>query len=389
MKRTYVQRGKRQRAESGFSLVELLVALAVFLILSLGAVTLVKQHVPLASTVQNQVSLNIALSNVIAQIQSDAVNAGAGYYQQLNNSDNPLGMTVVNCGDPDNGCTNAAGNDILNILAMDPNTPAVPATDSSGNTVVNTGLNPPTGCSQSNSSNIFLLPNPTTITPAALAALYNTGDYIFLLNANAQGGNTFTTTQLTGPGKVSTTNPNVVQLPIRPTDVNGISLSFGPGSADPLYITKDQGNNRLANTFCYSNPNSMVMRILPSAMVTYSADGNGNLLRNGVVLSPNIVSFKVGAWAATTGSSQDQSSYLFNAPNRPPSGGCVPAPGNDCGYANDWPLIRSVLVTVVGKTNSNPTNPFRNSFDGGPYQVQAATTILNPRNLSMRDNVTQ
>lgn len=378
--------------ESGFSLVELLVALGVFLVLSLGAVTLVKQHVPLASIVQNQVSLNIALSNVIAQIQSDGVNAGAGYFQQLNNSDNPLGLTVINCGDPNNGCSNAAGNDILNILAMDPNTPAVPATDSAGNTTVDLTKNPPMGCSQSNSNtnNVFLLPNPTsTITPAALAALYNTGDYIFLLNANAQGVNTFTTTQLTGPGKVSTTNPNVVVLPIKATDANGVSLTFGPGSADPLYITKDQGNNRLANTFCYSNPNSMVMRILPSAMVTYSVDGNGNLLRNGVVLSSNIVSFKVGAWAATTGSNQDQSSYLFNAPNNPPSGGCQPVPGNDCGYNNDWPLIRSVLVTVVGRTNPNPANPFRNSFDGGAYQVQAATTILNPRNLSMRDNVTQ
>lgn len=390
IKKTGVQYGKRRTTSAlGFSLIELLVALGIFVTMSLGAMSLVKQHVPLAATVQNQVGLNIALSNVIAQIQSDGVNAGSGFEQQLANNDFPLGMTIINCGDVQNGCNNAAGNDTLNIIAMDLNTPAAPITDMAGN-LTNPNNVSSQSCSFSTNTTIYitippqLLISSSPVTPAAWAAHYNTGDYILLVDEN-NSGNQLTTTQLTGPAQVVSTTPAVISLQIKPTTAAGVSQTTGPGSADPFFITSDKNSARLTSVFCGTN-NALAMRISPTGMVTYSVDANNNLLRNGVVLAPNIVSFKIGAWAFNTGSSADQSSYLFNAPNTPPSSGCLPQPGNDCGYENDWPLIRSVLIAVVGRTQSNPTNPFRNSFDGGPYQVQAATTILNPRSLSMNDN---
>jgi prepilin-type N-terminal cleavage/methylation domain-containing protein len=373
--------GTRTKPPAGFSLIELLIALAIFLIISMGAVTLVQQHVPLATTVQNQVNLNIALGNVIAQMQSDAINAGSGYYQQLNNTDNPIGVTVLNCGNVTTGCTGTSGSDTLNLIAIDPNTPAAPATDSSGH---QTGT-PPVSCSVTNSSDVYLYP-PTGTTAAALAADYHSGDYILLLSLNTSG-NQFTTTKVTG---TPTVVGSVVQLPITATLSTGVATAFGAGTGDPFYITADLNTARLTDTFCYGSPNSssLVLRILPSSMITYTVSG-GNLTRNGVVLASNIVSFKVGVWAINTGSSADQSSYLFNAPSSPPSSGCVPTASTNCGFLNDWPLIRSIMITVIGKTPPNPTNHFRNTFDGGAYQVQAATTILNPRNLSMRDNVTQ
>jgi len=388
MKKTYKQLNKAASGQpaAGFSLIELLIALAIFLIISLGAVTLVQQHVPLATTVQNQVSLNIALGNVIAQLQSDAINAGSGYYQQLNQSDYPIAATVLNCGTySPPGCTSAGGNDTLNLIAMDPNTPATPATDSSGN---KTGT-PPVSCSVTTNSSIYLYPQSPT-SAATLAADYHSGDYILLLSL-ASSGNQFTTTQLTAAPTVS---GSVVKLPITPTSATqpGFATAMGPGTADPFYITADQNTSRLTGTFCFgpdpTSVSSLVMRILPSSMITYTVSG-GNLTRNGVVLAPNIVAFKVGVWAINTASTEDQSSYLFNAPQLPPSSGCVPNATNNCGFQNDWPLIRSIMVTVIGKTTPNPANRFRNTFDGGAYQVQAATTILNPRNMSMRDNVPQ
>jgi hypothetical protein len=33
--------------------------------------------------------------------------------------------------------------------------------------------------------------------------------------------------------------------------------------------------------------------------------------------------------------------------------------------------------------NSDPSNNFRNKLDGGPYQVQKISVVINPRNLSM------
>jgi hypothetical protein len=347
--------------------------MAIFLIISLGAVTLVQQHVPLATTVQNQVNLNMALGNVIAQMQSDAINAGSGYYQQLNQSDYPIAATVLNCGNYSTGCTSAGGNDTLNLIAMDPNTPAAPATNSAGSQTS-------TGCSVTTNSDVYLYPeSPTTAT--ALAADYHSGDYILLLSLGSSG-NQFTTTQLTAAPTVS---GSVVTLPITATNSSGIATAMGPGTADPLYITADQSNGRLTDTFCYgSNPgslSSLVMRILPSSMITYTVSGT-NLTRNGVVLAQNIVAFKVGVWAINTGSTADQSSYLFNAPTQNPSQGCVPSATNNCGFNNDWPLIRSIMITVIGQTPSTPSNIF-----GG--QLQAATTILNPRNMGMRDNTPQ
>jgi hypothetical protein len=47
-----------------------------------------------------------------------------------------------------------------------------------------------------------------------------------------------------------------------------------------------------------------------------------------------------------------------------------------------------VRVSLIGRTNPNPdpTYTFRNTFDGGPYQVVDANVVINPRNITMNSH---
>ena len=71
-----------------------------------------------------------------------------------------------------------------------------------------------------------------------------------------------------------------------------------------------------------------------------------------------LVSFKVGAALANDPSGN----YYYNASDPPPT-------INNGGYGNDFTLVRSIRVTMMARTPPNGTLPYRNRFDGGPYQV--------------------
>jgi hypothetical protein len=53
-------------------------------------------------------------------------------------------------------------------------------------------------------------------------------------------------------------------------------------------------------------------------------------------------------------------------------------------------LIRSVRTSLIGRTTPNYSSQYtyRNTFDGGPYQVQGTAIVVNPRNMSMNDDQT-
>ena len=55
-------------------------------------------------------------------------------------------------------------------------------------------------------------------------------------------------------------------------------------------------------------------------------------------------------------------------------------------HPNEFNLIRSVRVSIIGRTQPNPTNPYRNPFDSGPYQIRGNSIIVNPRNLTMNND---
>jgi prepilin-type N-terminal cleavage/methylation domain-containing protein len=341
----------RSASSAGFSLVELMVAMAIFLVVGGAAVELAKKHVPLFTAQQSQTGLNLAMRNGVAQMQIDVVNAGTGYYQGVNIPSWPIGITVINSA-PGTGCFDAATNtytstcfDTLNVIAMDQNTPPSNPSDIASN------------CVSTTSSTLFVTPVGTT-TLSQLAADFHTGDQILLVKSD---GSQMTTTILTSDGLVS---GGKVKLEHNPTGADGTNTI----ALDPLALSNSADSNKLGTQFCNTD---WVLKIAP---ITYSVDASDptdpKLVRtqNGQpsVIAEQIVGFKVGAsvWNGTT-----DNTYSFDAAS----------------YNHDWSLIRAVRVSMIGRTPTDMGSSFRNSFDGGPYKIQSISVVINPRNLSMND----
>jgi prepilin-type N-terminal cleavage/methylation domain-containing protein len=339
------------RAAAGFSLVELMVAMAVFLIIGGAAVSLVKRHVPIFTSQQNQTGMNIAMRNAVAQMQIDVVNAGTGYYQGVNIPAWPIGITVINS-TPGTGCYDATTRsygptcfDRLNVISVDQSTPPSNPQDSG------------TTCVSTNASTLFVTPIGTT-TVNQLAADFHTGDQILLIKSD---GSRMTTTILTKDGLVS---GGKVMLQHNPTADDGTNTTVD----DPLALSNDKDNNKLGINFCTTD---WVLKLAP---ITYWVDAsdstNPKLTRRqggiDTVISEQTIGFKVGAsiWNDTT-----DNPYSFDA----------------SAYQYDWQRVRSVRISLIGRTTADESNTFHNSFDGGPYRIESISVVINPRNLSMND----
>ena len=79
---------------AGFTLVELLLAMAIFGVISGAAFGLMSQNQPLFNQQQIQAALNISTRNAVAQIQTDIVNGGSGYYNTVNVPGWPVGVVI-------------------------------------------------------------------------------------------------------------------------------------------------------------------------------------------------------------------------------------------------------------------------------------------------------
>ena len=93
-----------------------------------------------------------------------------------------------------------------------------------------------------------------------------------------------------------------------------------------------------------------------------------------------MIGFKVGAalWNSATGTDTDYyyDSSKYTVDNNP---------GDD---QYDWALVRSVRVCLIGRTTpgaGGSLKQYSNPFDLGPYEIEALSTTVNPRNLSMTD----
>jgi len=354
----------------GFSLLELLVATALFLVISGAALSLYSSHLPLFSEQQNQAGLNIAMRNTVSQLQLDVANAGSGYYQGINIPDFPISLTIQNnlattstpCNTPSTFTYGANCFDQLNVIMVDANTKPAHV-DQSGTT-----------CSSMTATTLFANPVPPT-TPAQQAALYHAGDQILVV---ASDGSKMTSVVLSKDGKVA---GGKVQL-----DHNATALD-GTGG-DPAYITNNP-NNKLGAKFCATD---WVVKILPiSYKVDTSNASDPKLIReqpsgstNDVVLAEQMIGFKVGAilWnncTTTSCTSDDQSTYNYDA-NSYQSGSTAQ------GY--NYSLVQSIQVELIGRTIPNfaPTYVFRNGFDNGPYQIESASVVINPRNITMNNH---
>ncbi len=340
----------RSRQSSGFTLLELMVSLAVFLVIGAAGISLLTTHVTLSSSEQNQVGLNIALRNASTQMQVDVVNAGTGFYQGVNIPAWPIGITIVN--NPTNtNCYTAATKtygptcfDTLNVISTDNSVPPSHPQDIGSN------------CVSTTSSSLFV--TPADATPLnTLAGDFHNGDQILVVKSD---GSQMTSVVLTSDGQVS---GGKVKLAHNPTGADGTST-------DPLAIANSADNNKLGTQFCTSDWVLKISAITYSVDATNPADPKLTRTQGGTsnVLAEQIIGFKVGA---SIWNGNNDNPYSFDAST----------------YNHDWSLIRSVRVSIIGRGNyiQDVNNKFTNTFDQGKYKVQGISVIISPRNMSMND----
>jgi prepilin-type N-terminal cleavage/methylation domain-containing protein len=344
------------RRKRGFSLLELTVAMAMFLIVGAAAVSLIRRHQPLFGAQQGQVQLNLGLRNAVAQIQNDVENAGTGFFQGVDLPSFPIGIVITNnsagttsCYDPATHTYGPTCFDSFKLITIDQSTP--PAHP----------LNNPASSCQSETSSILPIVAADGTSNSTLAGDFNAGDTVLIISSD---GSTMVDTGITKSG-VNGGSGGWVDLQHNPT---GASLT------DPLGINADLGsstNNKLLHKFCND---AWVLRV---ATTSYSVDAsdptNPKLIRStpgrADVVAEQIIGFKVGAYNDLTGSYSYVSSN--QATDTPP------------GYNNDWTQIRSVRISVIGRSNPVGDPTFQNKFDQGNYYVESAAVVINPRNLSM------
>jgi prepilin-type N-terminal cleavage/methylation domain-containing protein len=374
------------RRDKGFSLLELMVAVAIFILASASSLMLFSRLDTTANQQQGMVGLNIGIRNAVGQLQLDLANAGTGYYVGYNIPSWPVGVTVIN-NVPAAGtsCYNATTNsytancfDQINILAVANSTtyPPINATDS-------TGANGTSNCSNT-SKGVAYGQAATGLTLAATAAKYVSGAQLLFLTSTGQSLTAVVLTQ------APTVVGSAVKFTFNATNTDGTNTGANWKTNDPLDITACDGNtcptpNNFGDQFCGGD------WILQLAPITYQVstanqrDPQLQRVQGGTttVVMDQILGFKVGVtiWNSVTDSLPTQYNYnaaQYNANNTSP-------PPYDSAYL--FSRVRSVRVSLIARTqpSTDPSFTFRNPFDGGPYVVQGASVVVNPRNLSMND----
>jgi Tfp pilus assembly protein PilW len=354
------QRAFKAVRMAGFTLLELMLAMALFFVVCGAIFLLFRQAMPTYANQQNLAGLNISVQNAVAQLQQDLVNAGTGYYSGSNIPSWPVGVSVINQSDTTSCVTgspwtySAGCFDTLNIITTDPNTPP---------------QHPPTINTHSATSMVI---TPTGVSAATLAGDFAVGDELLLVSSS---GLTMTTIKLSGISHTATT----VTLTFASTNSDGTNSTTN----DPLGITThsttvDNGAAVFGVSFGSSD---WLLRLQP---ITYSVDtstpSNPKLDRtqSGTtnVLAQQIIGFRIGASLWNDAHNTDTQTYNYQA--------------STYGTGYDFTIVRAIRVSMIGRTTpaSGDTGVYnyQNNFDGGPYQVIGAAVVVNPRNLSMTDN---
>jgi prepilin-type N-terminal cleavage/methylation domain-containing protein len=382
----------------GFSLLELVVAMAVFLLVSAAALVLFSRQQTNANSQPGLAGLNVGIRNATAQLQLDLANAGSGNYSGYNVPTWPIGVTIVN-NVPTSSCYNSTTNsygtncfDQLNILvaANAASYPPINATDSTG------GTSETTNCSYTNQGVAYgqaAIVNGTVQSLTTTASYYNAGDQLLFLNST---GTQITTGVLTQAPTVY--NSKAVKFTFNPTNSDGSNNLAN----DPLDITACGGTTcptaldppasplpvlatYLGDQYCGSD---WIIKLAPITYQVNASNANDPQLtrtKGGTttVVMDQVIGFKIGAalWNCITDTVTPQYYYdasKYDVNNNSP-------PPYDAAYL--FAFVRSLRVSLIARTtpSSDPSFTFTNAFDGGRYLVQGASVVVNPRNLSMRD----
>jgi prepilin-type N-terminal cleavage/methylation domain-containing protein len=409
----------RQR---GTTLIELMVALAVFLVVGGAAFSLFNKQQIATNTLQGQVGLSLSLRNAASQLQLDLANAGNGYFQGINMPTWPVGVTIMNnwvnygtsCYSSTGGYTSSCF-DQVNIITADPVLfPALHPTDSLGSASPSCpSLNTNAGSPGSQTTVYAAVPIPGNAASAtAAAAEFTAGDQLLFLSST---GKSMTTARLAANGTTTASN-KAVALAIYQTQPDGSNImpaNSGDPTGDPLDITAcDRSSVTVAagvtspacppvssSSFNFATQYCSADWIIKLSPIQYKAAANSDpnnpwqlvRVQNGVtsVVMDQIIGFKVGAatWDSYLTSGYQSPYYNYQA-----STYCIGSTAVNCsggvaaGY--QFSLIRSVRASIIARTtpNNSAQYTYRNTFDGGPYQVQGTAVVVNPRNLSMSDD---
>jgi len=365
MKNITQNRTRSTRRNAGFSLLELMLAIALFLVVGGAVLLLFVQAMPTYNSQQNLAGLSISLQNAVSQLQQDVVNAGTGYYSGSNIPSWPVGVAIINqsdttaCASGSNYSYTAGCYDTLNIIMPDPNTPAEHLGTSGGTINTNTS-----------SSFVLYTPGFTAAQLTALAADYKSGDELLLVSSS---GLLMTTITLTSAGSVS---GGAVTLNYNETSSTGTNTT----TTDPLGITThsttvDNGSAVFGVTYGNSDWIFRLQPITYSVSLTTASNPTLQRTQSGTAnnIAQEIIGFRIGAALWNDAHNTDTQTYNYQA--------------SSYGTGYDFTIVRSLRVSIIGRTTPGSYGVYSpNSFDGGPYQVLGAAVVINPRNLSMADN---
>lgn len=405
---------RHARSNAGFSLVELLVAMLVFLIVAGAAFSLFNQHAALAARQQSLSGVNIGLRNGLAQLQMDLSGAGQNLLSGVVGAQ-PFNMGILIQNNPSTtapACSadktswsypiSSACFDSMTILNAKASCPVV-------------DINDPGNSSESLSSSSIMWaddPNKPGDGPTLTndAACYKNGDEVLVVELpsgleqpQCDGGSfnyCVSVVTLTKDAKVAGSK---IQLQHNPTG----------SSNDPLGVIFNS-----AGTNNFSKANSLNTNVTNGSYVidlgtgagdtTYAVQANPSnsadpqLVRcpgtscignNGQVLVDQVIGFKVGAalWDSAQAGATDIANYFYDSSKycSDAIGGadCTtsPPPQND---PYDFTLIRSVRISMIARTVpqvDQTLRNFKNGFDQGPYLVQQGSVVVDLRNMSIPD----
>jgi len=422
----------RSANSKGFSILEMMVAVAVFLIVASAAFSLFNKHLALVTQQQGLSNVNIGLRNAMSQLELDLAAAGPNLFSTMQPTGSPiapfsLGVVIRNNTPTVAGaCTpNANWSYPTNQACFDSMTlvQPKPCTAAGGTIAPVLVTNDPgqSGTAILNSSTVFVTDLNSTAVLANDIQCFKKDDEVMFLQV-ATG--TLLACDPTQPAVLSTYCVGVVQLTqdAKTAGANGIKLQHNPTGngtdsvGDPLGIVfNSSGSTNFAKSNGFSYPfdatgGTYVIDLgdgsqdITYAVMTSATDPtNDQLVRcngtactaaNAQVLTDQVVGFKIGAilWDNAQTNATDDANFFYDA-----SKYCTDAiAGADCSTtpppANDpydFTLIRAVRVSMVARTNPGANSPvlgnFRNGFDGGPYLVQQGSVSVDLRSITNSD----
>lgn len=423
------------RRAAGFTLIELLVAMVVFLIVAGTAFSAFDQHMQTITEQESLSGVNLALRNATAQLQMDLASAAQNLLQGAMSGG--LAVPPFSAGVIINDNVPAVQGGPLANCAPTGGTWAYPVPSSCFDSIT---IFAPKGCAvlamaadkgneNLNTSTTMYATDPddATLNNVSDATCFHSGDELLVI-AEASGGGTVAcgsqasptswsycitavtlTAQATVPGGAGTD----IKLPINVTSSSGARNGCpGASCSDPLdLLSNARGDNNFTNALgSYFVPGlAYIVDVgTTSNLITYQVQVNPVSANDAqlercdnygcAVLADQIIGFKVGAalssgWDSDT-TEPDAANYFYDdskyCSEWVPAGASVdcstvPPPAND---AFDYSLVRAVRVSLIARTapHQDPTlNNFANGFDGGPYLIQQASTIVDLRGISISD----